>query len=261
MEDNRYEPKLGFMTNFKTKSSLFFLKNSRYIANCLIAISDHLYNRLLDFSKNKIPVFILPISVNLNFFTQNVNFNKHLKVFYGGSFNEKDGLEYLIPAFDKISRKYNNISLVLTGYAVQTDMEKFQIILNKSINKDKIFYKGFLETKEYYKLLNSCDIFCMTRINSGYANAGFPFKLGEFLATGKAVIATSVGDVPKYLSNNVNALMIRPNSIEEIVDALSYLVENPNKIKTLGIEGRKLAQESFASDKVSGKLFTILESI
>jgi glycosyltransferase involved in cell wall biosynthesis len=100
----------------------------------------------------------------------------------------------------------------------------------------------------------------MTRINSKFANAGFPFKLGEFLASGKAVIATSVGDVPNYLFNDINALLINPNSAEEIIDALLLLIEDPDKRKALGAEARKTAERCFDSDTVGMRLLSIFEA-
>jgi glycosyltransferase involved in cell wall biosynthesis len=101
----------------------------------------------------------------------------------------------------------------------------------------------------------------MTRINSKFANAGFPFKLGEFLASGKAVIATSVGDVPNYLFNDINALVIHPNSVDEIIDALLLFIEDPEKRVALGTEARKTAERCFDSDTVGRKLLSIFETV
>ncbi|MGB4844908.1 MAG: glycosyltransferase family 4 protein, partial [Ferruginibacter sp.] len=120
---------------------------------------------------------------------------------------------------------------------------------------------GYLSTDDYYTLLNQCDIFCMTRVNSKFANAGFPFKLGEFLASGKAIIATRVGDVPDYLFNDKNALVITPDSVEAIVNALEVLIENPDKRKALGIEARKTAEQHFDSENISMKLLSIFNSL
>ena len=125
----------------------------------------------------------------------------------------------------------------------------------------KIIFKGFLSKDEYYNVLNECDIFCMTRINSQFANAGFPFKLGEFLATGKAVISTNVSDVNKFIRNGENALIIRPSSEDEIAEALIYILKNPILINKLGTEGRKTAELNFDSEKISLDLFQIFGCI
>ncbi len=263
VEDDRYEPTANFMNKLKAKSALLLLKYSAHYSDALIGISDHLYQRLLYLSKDKIPVFLIPISVNLNYFTNNANYEvkKEFKIFYGGSFNEKDGLEYLIEAFNKVNISHRNTKLIITGSGIKPDLDKVIKMIDNSRSKDNIIFKGFLSTTDYYKLLNECDIFCMTRDMSNHANTGFPFKLGEFLASGKAVIATNVGDISKYLVNNVNALVIDPNSANQISEAISSLLKNPDKIKSLGIESRKTAESYFDSEKVSKKLYSILQSI
>jgi glycosyltransferase involved in cell wall biosynthesis len=263
VEDQRYNRKVSFLNSIRITSSILLLRHSRYFANSLIGISEHLRYRLKAISKNKIPVFLIPISVNLENFenSNHIKANSNLKIFYGGSFTEKDGIEHLIDAFDEVAKKHNNIELVITGRGIKSDLDRLNYLINKAVYKDKILFRGFLNATDYYSLLNECDIFCMIRVDSKYANAGFPFKLGEYLASGKAIIATNVGDVPKYLINNVNAIVILPSSVKGLADSLSFLIENPDKMRSIGIEGRKTAETFFDSEKVSMKLYSILQLI
>jgi glycosyltransferase involved in cell wall biosynthesis len=263
IEDNRFEAYVSFINKIRLQTSRFLFKVSRHFADGYVAISEHLYKRVKLISKGKTPVFLIPVTVNLNYFN-NTGYQpdkKDLKIFYGGSFGEKDGLEYLISAFDEVSRTDSGIQLLLTGAGLKKDMERIKSKIDQCVNKDRIIFKGFLSSSDYYSVLNTCDIFCMTRINSKFANAGFPFKLGEFLASGKGVIATKVGDVPDYLSDNVNALLISPNSVNELTEAITIFIKNPEKINSLGLEARKTAETYFDSEKVSIKLLSIFESV
>ncbi|MFI5185150.1 MAG: glycosyltransferase [Chitinophagales bacterium] len=263
VEDNRYEKSVTPINKFRIRSSQFLLKNLWKLANSIIVISNHLYKRMQDITKGKRPLYLIPICVDLKHFKNpgTIPRNDHLTIFYGGSFGEKDGLEYLIEAFEEVGKRYKNVDLILTGIGHKSNMDRIALQIDQLKNKDRIILKGFLTADNYFKLLNDSDIFCMTRVNSKFANAGFPFKLGEFLASGKAVIATSVGDVPKYLFNNVNSLVIAPNSVTEIVGALSSLIEDPGKIQSLGVEARKTAEQYFDSEKISMQLFRIFESL
>lgn len=263
IEDNRFEAHVGFINKIRIKTSLVLFKLSRYFTKAYVAISDHLYKRAEENAKGKIPVHLIPITVNLNYFKISGHpINKsELKIFYGGSFAPKDGLSYLLDAFEEVSKKDSTVKLVLTGLGNPADVDKIKEKIAASAAKERILFKGFLATDEYYAVLNSCDIFCMTRVNSKFANAGFPFKLGEFLASGKGVIATRVGDVPKYLHNGENSLLINPDSVSEIVQALSTFINNPEKINTLGSAARKTAETNFDSDKISMELLSIFNSI
>jgi glycosyltransferase involved in cell wall biosynthesis len=264
IEDNRFERPDGFLNKMRLKTSIMLFRSSRRFTDHFVAISEQLYKRAELVSEGKVPVSLIPITVNLNYFKENgYQMNKNnLKIFYGGSFAVKDGLKYLISAFDEVSKKDAGIELILTGSApIKSDLEEIQSQIEQVKAKDRIKFMGFLKTEDYYNLLNSCDIFCMTRINSVYANAGFPFKLGEFLAAGKAVIATKVGDVPNYLFNEVNALLINPDSVEELSEAIMSIIKNPEKIRSLGPEARKTAETNFDSEKVSRTLLSIFESV
>lgn len=263
IEDNRFEAHGSLINKIRLKTSVVLFKISRYFASAYVAISDHLYKRCETISKGKVPVILIPITVNLNFFIKN-NYQtdiNNLKIFYGGSFGKKDGLNYLIESFEEVCKTHSNIKLVLTGAGSIVDVETVKDKIAKSAFKNNIEFKGFLSTSEYYTQLNSCDIFCMTRINSRYANAGFPFKLGEFLASGKGVIATKVGDVANYLVNDKNALLIAPDSTLELTNALLTFINNPQKIKQLGTEARKTAEVNFDSDKVSMNLLSLFNKV
>ena len=254
--DNKFE-------KFRIWSSNLFVKFSPKLANAIITISSDLYKKMNLICNNKIPVYHIPISVNLSYFPdkKKQKFDHDIKIFYGGSFGEKDGIEFLFKAVERIISKFDNVKLILTGRANKTDGLKLKILLDEFKYKDKIIFYGFLDTTDYYELLNSCDIFCLTRINSKFANAGFPFKLGEFLATRKAVICTMVGDVTQYLSNDINSILIPPESVEKLVESISFLIENPDKIISLGMEGRKVSEKYFDSELLSKNLLTIFNMI
>jgi glycosyltransferase involved in cell wall biosynthesis len=247
---------------FRMASSRSLIKVSPYIADSYVAISSSLYNKMCSLGRSKVPVHLIPVSVNFKYFRNGSQeyHGSEVKIFYGGSFGAKDGLPYLINAFDELCTRYDNLRLILTGKGLPADMENIFAQISQLESKDKIVYKGYLNTDKYYTLLNDCDIFCMTRINSKYANAGFPFKLGEFLATGKGVIATNIGDVPNYLTNKRNALLIDCESVSQLVEAISYFLHNPDKMRDIGTESRKTARQYFDSEKLSMELFDIFKS-
>ena len=49
----------------------------------------------------------------------------------------------------------------------------------------------------------------------------------------KAIISNNVGDVPKYIQNNHNGILINKNETNEIINGLKFLINNKEKKKNL----------------------------
>ena len=101
----------------------------------------------------------------------------------------------------------------------------------------------------------------MTRFVSPFANAGFPFKLGVYLATGRVVIATDVGDVKNYLVDKRDALIVSPSSAQAIDTAIDYFISNINDMPNIGVNGFERSKEFFNPSINSKMLETFIEGL
>jgi len=239
-----------------------FSKAMKNLAAGVIAISSHLENKFRNYDQGRIPIHYLPISVDMNQFPGNpCGTGPVVSLFYAGSFTRKDGVPVLLDAFDELAERYGNIRLILTGRGDRLALQAFLERVESSPHKDRIEYKGYLEEKDYYSLLNSVDIPCMTRVDIGFAQAGFPFKLGEFLATGKPVIASVVSDVDRFLVNGHTAMLVTAGSSREICEAVEFLVNNPESASAIGARGREVAESAFDYKKQGRALLTFLENV
>lgn len=228
----------------------------------IIVISSYLEKNYGMLTQGKVPVHHMPISVDMDRFPEKPNRIKStISLFYAGSFGKKDGLPVLLDAFDRLAGRYENIRLVLTGRGDKEAMKEFFARVEISPHKERIEFKGYLDEKDYYSSLNDADIPCMTRVDLAYAHAGFPFKLGEFLATGKPVIASRVSDVDEFLVHGHHAMLAQPDSSKEICEAAEFLIDNPESAAAIGVRGREVAK-SFFDYKQQGKaLLAFLENL
>jgi glycosyltransferase involved in cell wall biosynthesis len=83
-----------------------------------------------------------------------------------------------------------------------------------------------------------------TRPSSLQADYGFSTKLGEYLATGRPVIATRTGEVEKYLKDGQNAFICDPNE-NSIAEKICAISENYSLALKVGEEGRQCALRYF----------------
>lgn len=221
-------------------------KDIKKLANGIVVISSHLEKKFYSLTLGDVPIFRLPVSVDMDkFFIHSQQFNNPVKLFYAGSYGVKDGIPVLIEAFEKLAAKRDNLLLIMTGIGSNDAMRLVEDRIACSRYKHKILYKGFLDQSSYYKILNEADILCMPRIDIGYAHAGFPFKLGEYLATGKPVVASMVSDLCDILQDQRAAMLVAPGSSDAIVNAVNYLIDNPINAFEIGKNGKEVAKKFF----------------
>jgi glycosyltransferase involved in cell wall biosynthesis len=249
---------------FKNFTSRLLLNQLYKCGSLCFAISSNLVAFCNSICKNRIPVVHLPISVDVEFintFKKNRDkSNSKIRIFYGGSFGHKDGMDLLIKGFELACERNSMIELVLTGI-ISKEMEGIvdKLIYDSKWN-NQIKYMGCLSVHDYFETMVNSDILCMTRVNTPYANAGFPFKLGEYLASGNAIIATDVGDVSRYLENKTNAILIISDSEIAICDAVLLLCQDEELRKKIGASGIETALKYFSVDPISNILWeNILE--
>lgn len=278
----RYARRLGYRVVFYivedydlavgiSKSLRFRIKNGyfRYTTNRIASLADgvtvvstHLERKFRKLTSGAIPIHYQPISIDLSHYPNRPQrFGDPLTLFYSGSFGMKDGVSVLLEAFDTIATKRKNVRLVLVGKGTREVMKPVLSQIQASPYRDRIECKGYLDDDTYHATLNATDIPCMVRINIGYAHAGFPFKLGEFLATGKPVIASCVSDVECMLENNREAILVEPGDSRGIAMAAERLIANPDEAAVIGERGRKKARVLFDHQMQGRSLLAFLRRL
>ncbi|MBQ9752762.1 MAG: glycosyltransferase [Paludibacteraceae bacterium] len=254
---------MSLIHKLKYVSGIYLAKNVAHLGDMCCAISHPLVVLCEQLTRKQIPTLFLPISVDVNLvasYAKNRDNNSTI-VFYGGSFGKKDGFPYLIQGFTQAWKQNKQLCLYLTGKIARESLEEVQELLNQSEAADAIHYFGCVPKDVYYVYVANADILCMPRVNSLFANSGFPFKLGEYLASGNAVVATRTSDVEKYLTHKKNAFLIEPENSDDICNAILELSGDDRKRISIGIEGQRVAYENFDVNIVSKILYDILNAL
>lgn len=91
--------------------------------------------------------------------------------------------------------------------------------------------------------LRSVDVAVLPSHSEGMANA-----LLEYMAAGRAVIATDVGANAKLLQDGKCGRLVPPGDAEALVSALGELLANPLRAAGLGAAARRRAESDFSRD-------------
>lgn len=241
--------------SFQLKVSHWFTRHvvQRY-TDAFLVISTQIYKVYQHYGK---PILLITNSAPIGDFAPKQIFHRPLNVVYTGTFASKDGIGYLVRGFDSFIKQYGDVAeLTLIGKG-KADEETESIINNNCFIKKM----GYVPDYVLEATQKNADILCMTRCNSEFASYGFPFKLSEYLATGNTVLATAVGDVPLYIRNMENGLLVPPNSSQSIAAALEYAFTHQSECIKMGQEGIHTVQEHFSVEKNGEKLYRFIKEI
>ena len=206
----------------------------------------------------------LPMTVDLERF-QNLNkppyeFRSPYIAFVGVMNDAKDGVNILIEAFYKISKNNLDINLYLVGawnYDTPAHLER----IKKLKLEERIKWVGERPRDVIPSIIENAELLVLPRPDSKQAQGGFPTKLGEYLATGRPVCATTVGELPNYLVDNESIFFAEPGSIDSFAHAMELALNNPKKANSIGQEGKKVAQKNFNKTIQSKKLYNFIKQL
>jgi len=176
---------------------------------------------------------------------------------YIGSFGVKDGLLLIIEAFAEAKKEHDFITLKLMGYC--ENQKNILELIKKLGIENSVELTGPLLYNEVPAQLQNCDLLLMNRIDSTYANFGFPNKLGEYMATGNPVISTDVSDVSLYFTHGEDLYIIPPNNTAALAMGIIERYDDVDKFDQMGISGKQKALALFDYKLVCTKLESVLK--
>lgn len=97
---------------------------------------------------------------------------------------------------------------------------------------------------------HAADLFVLPcRIDDSGDRDGIPNVLAEAMATGLAVLSTNVSGIPEIVTDRVNGLLVAPDDVRALVDALETLCRDRSLRAELGAAATRRIAEVFDADR------------
>lgn len=170
------------------------------------------------------------------------------KIVYAGACNRPNGLFFFLDAAAKI-KKVNGIKFYIFFFFVYGDVDKVKQYCEKLDLNENVFFFMPVESKMIPAIYSKADILLLPEQGNIIANAGFPGKTSELLASGKAILATEFSDLKLYLKNEINAMITPIGDFDQYSSNLLRLLTEPELRKSIGLQARNTAQEYFDAKK------------
>lgn len=186
-----------------------------------------------------------------------------LRLGYAGSLDpEKDGLNNLLLALSELRSRHEELPPVnLRVWGSDSHLEDMKALAVTLGIADSVDFVGRISASEIPQAFGEVDCLVLPRPVSRQATGGFPTKLGEYLASGRPVIATLTSDIGRYLENRVSAFLVPPNDVQELSDAVCLVAKDPALASEVGRAGSLVANERFNSVKAAREVSDFVEAL
>ncbi len=157
-----------------------------------------------------------------------------------GTFGPWHGVEVLAQAITKIPGDARIRFLLIGSGALR---ERVEQILRDAGALDRVILLGAVTHDRVPRLLDACDILVSPHVplDAGAEFFGSPTKLFEYMAMGKGIVASRLGQIGVVLEHERTALLVEPGNVGQLVDGIVRLAGSRELRDSLGDHARDAA--------------------
>ncbi|MCP4649207.1 MAG: glycosyltransferase family 4 protein [PVC group bacterium] len=228
-------------------------------SNLCIGASWFLRDFLARYSQN---VIYIPTGVDTDIFypEEDASIKEEVVLSWLGTMHRQDNVEnikFFIDCFQELCLQFNNIKLDIVGDGLYAqEVQK----LVQPTDKSRIRLKPWLNPSDVPAYLKNIDIGVMPLIqDTKFNKAKSPTRLFEYMAKGKPVVASSIGEANHVIQDGENGFLAGDK--QEFISKLSGLIEDETLRKKIGKNARHTVEEEYSLKILSRRLFEALKEL
>lgn len=205
-------------------------------------------------TKNHKVDFVSGSGVNLNLYPTRINKKESDRIIFimvARLIREK-GIFLFIEAASILKEKFPNAEFHVIGAPDQSpsaiDLDQLHDLHEKKV----IVYHG--KQKKVPEFLYNSDIFVLPT----FYREGIPRSILEALSVGMPIITTDSPGCRETIIKDENGILIEPQNLESLVEAMRYFLENPAEIEKMGVKSRQYAEKKFDVHIINKKLISLV---
>jgi len=156
-------------------------------------------------------------------------------LFVGSDWERKGGPD-LVQAFAEVQKQLPQAQLTIVGASPELTLPNCHVL-------------GQIPVEDVSRYYQEASLFCLpTQLE--------PFGVAfiEAMAHRLPIVGTSVGAIPDFVREGYNGLLVEPNNIGALTEALLALLDDPQKCESYGENGYQLFQERYNWHRVGEKI-------
>jgi glycosyltransferase involved in cell wall biosynthesis len=171
---------------------------------------------------------------------------------------KKNGVIYPALAMPKIIEKFPNTKLIYAGSGEA--LSEIKKIVEEHKLHDNVTLLGAIpheQIKEYYAL---SDVVLVPSVHSAGVEEATSISALEAMGSGSPLVACAVGGLKEIVNHKEDGLLVEEKSIQELADAVNYLLENPEEGQRMAIKARTKIEEEYSHIAAAKKYEAIYKS-
>ncbi|WP_282113334.1 glycosyltransferase family 4 protein [Maribacter stanieri] len=259
---------MGGLTN-KTaiKLAKWFERSIYKNASHVIALSPGMQDGVLKVGTPNSKVSMIPNMAKIDAFwsrepnmalMQELNISEEtFKVIYFGALGQANAIEYILETAHLL-KENKTIEFLFIGSGPGKELiQNYQA--KESCNN--VTYLGFFNMEKTSEIVNFCDISLVTFSNIPILGTNSPNKLFDSLSAEKPIIVNSNGWTKDLVEKHNCGVYVDPESPKEFAEKLIALQKEPEKLKVMGKNSRKLAETVYDKSLLCKQFAAVIDSI
>lgn len=180
-------------------------------------------------------------------------------VAFVGGFQPWHGLDLLLDGFAAVRRRVPRARLLLAGDG-RTRRSVEEKISRLSLNS-AVTITGLLPQSEIPRVLAAADVAVAPYPRLPREMWFSPLKLYEYMACGKAIVASRSGQTAEVIQDGANGLLVTPGDSCELSQAILRLLNHRRERLKFGANARKCAVSSHSWDRYVQRLERVYSAV
>jgi len=155
------------------------------------------------------------------------------------------GLDLLVESFARLATRFPDLTLVLAGRGDKANEDALRALAAARGVGDRVIIRKDIDDADKKDLLSRCLLFCSPSRFEGFGIAAL-----EANAAGKAVVVSEASGYKDSIAHGVSGLRVDLARAENLDEAISALLEDPERRALLGRQARAWAR-GFSWDAIA----------